>query len=63
MKQHCRQQNLCNYEPLKCWFNSRSLQHENVTEKLDYIVDNEIETVIIKYCSLSESNSDSDVEQ
>ena len=56
MKQHCRQQNICNYEPLK-------VQHENVTEKLDYIVDNEIETVIIKYCSLSESNSDSDVEQ
>ena len=31
--------------------------------KTDHIVDNEMEPTIIKYCSSSESDSDSDMEQ
>ena len=31
--------------------------------KTDHIVDNEMEPAIIKYCSSSESDSDSDMEQ
>ena len=50
---------------LKDWesFLSHVIKDEEKFRKTDYIVDNEIEPVIIKYCSSNESKSNSDVEQ
>ena len=44
-------------------FKSHVIKEKEKFRKTDHKVDNEIEPVIIKYCSSSESNSDPDVEQ
>ena len=44
-------------------FASHVLKKEEKFRKIDHIVDSEIETVIIKYCPSSVSDSDSNVEQ
>ena len=43
-------------------FVSHVIKEEEKFRKTDHIVDNEIEPVVIKYCSSSDSDSDSDVE-
>ena len=43
-------------------FVSYVIKEEEKFRKTDCIVDNEIESVIIKYCSSSECDSDSNVE-
>ena len=44
-------------------FVSHLIKEEEKFRKTHHIVDNEIEPVLIKHCSSSESVSDSDVEQ
>ena len=44
-------------------FVSHVVKEEEKFRKTDPIIDNEIEPVILKYCSSSESDSDSDAEQ
>ena len=44
-------------------FVSHVIKEEEKFRKTDHVTDNKIEHVIIKYCSSSESDSDSDAEQ
>ena len=79
MKHYCPRKNIYTNEPLKVldlicevcstkispknWESFLLPREEEKFRKTDHIDDNGIEPVIIKYSSLSESDSDSDVKQ